>query len=220
MGRKHTDDSRAKISATRKARYGVDENEKRRKAKERYERWAAANPERISAIKRRSYEKSREALNARQREINKTPTRKAFMRDYAPKHRAANPDKYRTYAHKRRAAEKNAPGAHTDEQWLKVVCSFGGGCAYCGAKGVHLTRDHDIPLVRGGSNNIENIVPACRSCNSSKGTLTGDEFKARKRGEAASMDKRWSEQLAAARKNSPSHRFITTKENKYEMQQV
>lgn len=39
-----------------------------------------------------------------------------------------------------------------------------------------LTADRVIPLSRGGSNFIENIVPACGSCNSRKGTRTADEF--------------------------------------------
>lgn len=41
-------------------------------------------------------------------------------------------------------------------------------CIYCGAKG-SLSKDHLIPLSRGGRDTIENIVPCCRGCNSSKG---------------------------------------------------
>jgi 5-methylcytosine-specific restriction endonuclease McrA len=44
-------------------------------------------------------------------------------------------------------------------------------CAYCGtrAKG-HLTQDHLTPLSAGGSHTVSNVIPACRSCNSRKGT--------------------------------------------------
>lgn len=41
-------------------------------------------------------------------------------------------------------------------------------CQYCG-DGNDLTCDHIVPLVRGGTNDPENLVTACRSCNSSKG---------------------------------------------------
>jgi 5-methylcytosine-specific restriction endonuclease McrA len=44
-------------------------------------------------------------------------------------------------------------------------------CYYCG-KVITLktvTRDHFIPLTKGGTNEISNIVPACVSCNCSKG---------------------------------------------------
>lgn len=205
MGRKHTEDSKAKISETRLARYGVSGEERKRSARERYERWAKANPDRAKAIKRRSYEAHRLQTNAKQREENKSPERKAFMRDYAPRHRAANPEKYRSYSQNRRAAQLGAAGTHTDAEWLALVSAIG-GCAYCLTDGVRLTRDHDIPLVRGGSNDISNIVPACGPCNSSKGTLTGDEFRTRRRGEGAAMDPRWTAQLATARASSPTHR--------------
>lgn len=41
-------------------------------------------------------------------------------------------------------------------------------CAYCGANSP-TTADHLIPRVHGGEDAGENLVPACRSCNSAKG---------------------------------------------------
>lgn len=55
----------------------------------------------------------------------------------------------------------------TDEQW-DVVQAAWGGCAYCGATGVPLQKDCLLALSRGGRYTLDNIVPACRSCNASK----------------------------------------------------
>lgn len=43
-------------------------------------------------------------------------------------------------------------------------------CAYCGCGLDETTvqRDHVIPFLLGGSNDIPNIVPACQDCNSNK----------------------------------------------------
>ena len=44
-----------------------------------------------------------------------------------------------------------------------------GTCAYCGATD-NLSLDHLIPRLRGGEDAADNLVTACRSCNSSKGS--------------------------------------------------
>lgn len=48
-------------------------------------------------------------------------------------------------------------------------------CAYC--SGSFDTVDHIIPLMRGGDNMETNLAPACRSCNSSKGSKLLSEWK-------------------------------------------
>ena len=54
------------------------------------------------------------------------------------------------------------------EQWTALVAAWG-GCAYCGMSNDQpLQRDCVLALSRGGRYTVQNIVPACRSCNSSK----------------------------------------------------
>jgi hypothetical protein len=54
-------------------------------------------------------------------------------------------------------------------------------CCYCGSQ-LDLTLDHLIPQFRGGKHSADNLVVACRSCNSSKKALDLLEWMA-KRGE-------------------------------------
>lgn len=75
----------------------------------------------------------------------------------------------------RRRGESNPNFTH--QEWKECVIFFGGVCAYCGGtprKGQRLTRDHLEPVSAGGRTIQSNIVPACASCNSSKGA---EEFK-------------------------------------------
>ena len=53
------------------------------------------------------------------------------------------------------------------EQWA-ALRSMWGGCAYCGATDRPLQRDCVLALSRGGRYTLDNIVPACASCNASK----------------------------------------------------
>jgi 5-methylcytosine-specific restriction endonuclease McrA len=48
-------------------------------------------------------------------------------------------------------------------------------CQYCGHVGGDLTLDHVVPRSRGGRNSWENIVTACRECNSKKRDRTPHE---------------------------------------------
>ena len=55
----------------------------------------------------------------------------------------------------------------SDEQWIALKAAWG-GCAYCGATDNPLQRDCVLPISRGGRYTLDNVVPACRSCNASK----------------------------------------------------
>lgn len=53
-------------------------------------------------------------------------------------------------------------------------------CVYCGAT-EDLTVDHVLPISRGGTNDLSNLVTACRPCNSSKNAKTPEEWEAARR---------------------------------------
>lgn len=55
----------------------------------------------------------------------------------------------------------------TTEQWTALQEAWG-GCAYCAATDRPLQRDCVQALSRGGRYTLDNIVPACASCNASK----------------------------------------------------
>ena len=54
-------------------------------------------------------------------------------------------------------------------------------CVYCGYRrtAASMDIDHIIPVVRGGSNNEDNLQVICRPCNQRKGLQTDEEFRAR-----------------------------------------
>jgi 5-methylcytosine-specific restriction endonuclease McrA len=66
--------------------------------------------------------------------------------------------------------ERLAPGLSISKRnkLLQTWKSNNTLCVYC--SNLATTVDHVIPLSRGGTNFEGNLVPACRSCNSSKGT--------------------------------------------------
>ncbi|MDX9706696.1 MAG: HNH endonuclease [Azospira sp.] len=50
-------------------------------------------------------------------------------------------------------------------------------CCYCGSRkrAEQLTRDHIVPLSRGGSDRWRNVVTACKPCNQKKGARTPEQ---------------------------------------------
>lgn len=55
----------------------------------------------------------------------------------------------------------------TTEQWEGLKAAWN-GCAYCGATDRPLQRDCVMAISRGGRYTVDNVVPACGPCNTSK----------------------------------------------------
>ena len=65
----------------------------------------------------------------------------------------------------------------TDEFWEEIKQKYEHRCLCCGeseGEDLKLTKDHVIPLAKGGCDIPENIQPLCGNCNSSKGARVFD----------------------------------------------
>ena len=76
----------------------------------------------------------------------------------------------RKHEQTRRNRIKNNGGTHTKKQWEFLKGAYKYQCQRCLRKEpeIKLTKDHIISIKNGGSNDIGNIQPLCRSCNSKK----------------------------------------------------
>lgn len=78
--------------------------------------------------------------------------------------RDRSPDVVFRYVNARRARLAGATARPLPKRVIRRLRAA--ACTYCGAPGG--TVDHVVPLSRGGQHAEGNLVPACRSCNSSK----------------------------------------------------
>ena len=125
--------------------------------------WRQANPERFKKMGKNYYEKNRKDILIQ-----------------AKTYRLSNRVRRNHWNSVRRARKRNAGGSHTTHQWLDKLELYKGYCHWCLriVKGV-THKDHVIPLAKGGSDDITNVVPSCASCNLSKKAQMPHEFAGR-----------------------------------------
>jgi hypothetical protein len=129
------------------------------KAKLNNAAWRKANPDKSRARNRASWHRHREK---RIKESIENGRKKPLLK------------KARCQAY--RARQRKAEGRFTAAEFKHRVDSQNGRCFYCQTILSTPVAEHMIPLCRGGSNWISNIVASCASCNASKGTKTHVEF--------------------------------------------
>jgi hypothetical protein len=135
----------------------------REKHKKRCREWAKANRDKVLDIQRKYRERHPEKV-----------------KEIARRHRLLNPSKAQARCRRacalRRAAKRRALLPATPPAIEARFNIWNKRCAFCGVKANHprnlghrrLTEDHVLPLSMRGLDEVDNIMPACSTCNSSK----------------------------------------------------
>jgi len=182
--RQYHHDHRAAILMQKRAYYEAHREEKREKDRQYREK----NKEKIAARMRQYYLAHKEYLDLKARgrkqryRLQHAAKLHAYSRAYEQTRRAASRSAYRrthlealrnrdqVKAATRRARLRGSTATLTVKQWASIKDHYGHRCVYCHRKMKRLTQDHIIPLSKGGTHTLINVVPACLSCNARKYT--------------------------------------------------
>lgn len=147
-------------------------------------KWASKNKEHLAAYKKRYAVENKTVIDAYKQKHQQEKAE--YQAAYVKSHREEILQQRRAYYqtqkgrasvtnsnHRRRAILESGPA--TTEQILKLQAREE-RCYYCRGYGLKLTIDHFMPISRGGLHSIENLVMACRSCNSHKKDKDPHEF--------------------------------------------
>lgn len=143
------DAERYKRDPSRKARNQAWAEANKAKAYAKQQEWRLQNLERCRELSRQSYAR-------------------------CGKKQVLTPEQQAVKNQARKARLLGVPGKHTKHDRLALFEAYGWRCTRCAADLLALpskqrTLDHIIPLSKpGSSNGIENLLPMCGSCNSSK----------------------------------------------------
>lgn len=132
---------------------------------ERSRRWRKENPEKARESAHKSRRKNAEKIRER-------------IRNWM----VANPHKKAVQIQRRRTLKRALPSTFTHEQWQRCLEWWNHTCAYCGAQQSFwhvLEQEHFVPLTLGGGYTPDNIIPACKNCNSKKRNTPPQEWLAK-----------------------------------------
>ena len=119
------------------------------------------------------YNKNKESFSRRRKKYYDSHKEQDYY--YHKQYRLKNRDKVLSWLNNYKAKKKELPHTFTPKQWEHVKNYFNYRCAYCGEE-LPLEQEHFIALSKGGGYTEDNIICACRSCNSSKGNKVFEEW--------------------------------------------
>ena len=177
LGKKHTKNTKLKISLAMKGKKHTKET-KEKMSKNSAKYWAGKkrpSPTKETRTKMSIARKGkkRPEISGKNHHNWKGGTDIENWKKLKEKWRKINYERILHLNKRWRASRRGAIGSHTLGEWENLKSQYNWTCPCCGKEEpkIKLTEDHIIPLSKGGSDNIENIQPLCRSCNSKKHTL-------------------------------------------------
>jgi len=132
------------------------------RARATYQAWFEGNPEKARSASRRWRKNNPDKV--RELYANWVASNQERIRELRKRWHTEHPE------YRRLRYNVTSNSSFTFDQWLELLVEFNHQCAYCGRSGVPLTMDHRVAIVNGGLHTKANIVPACRPCNSKKGS--------------------------------------------------
>jgi 5-methylcytosine-specific restriction endonuclease McrA len=151
-----------------------------------YAEYREKNPRNVTPDQQKKWNEARKARYSKSelrllKRVYYQNNKEAF-RESRKRYLAKNPGLNAAYVRKYEALRRgNGVFLITKKEIANLVS---GSCFYCEAKVTKLTLDHVIPLSRGGTHSIGNLVGACSTCNSSKGNRFITEWERDKRNAA------------------------------------
>lgn len=170
-----------KVNAQARAYYKKNSE----KLKARFKAWRDANREKYKACRKACQQRHREKHLAGKRRRGRAEYERsreqvlARTKRWVQRHPETAKRVRQLVCHRRRVALTGDGRTLTKEQWANVQAQYAVDgvvmCAYC-KKRPGNTLDHVIPIARGGWNAPDNVLPACMTCNASKGTKLLSEW--------------------------------------------
>ena len=176
--RKYTLENPELVAENRK-QYRIDNIEKFTEKDKRYreqnhdavvvrkKRYSIANKE-VIAVKQRKYHLDNIDSISENRRLYYQNNKEYFAVN-SKQWRIDHPEEQRITNERRRSRVRNLPHTFTTKQWKDTKEYFNNKCAFCEAE-EPLAMEHLIPVKNFGEFTRDNIVCACKSCNSSKNT--------------------------------------------------
>ena len=134
-------------------------------SRQRVRKWRAENIKRARKQTRNSYHRNR---------LKRLEEKKIYYQEVEKPRSKTQEGRLADRLKKQKRRTLTKMDTITKSDWMNICQKYDNCCAYCNGK-VPLELDHIIPITKGGLHIVENIVPACKSCNSRKGNRDATE---------------------------------------------